>query len=54
VRRFPTAITSRGCALIVRALRVTAIADSGQRYGGRAFVDCLQAARERPLSVDSL
>ncbi len=37
----------------MRALRVDAIADSGQRYAGRAFVDCLRAAHERgvPVSV---
>jgi competence protein ComEC len=40
-----------GCAPIVRALRVDAIADSGQRYGGRAYVDCLAAARERGVPV---
>jgi competence protein ComEC len=42
-----------GCAPIVRALQVDAIADSGQSYGGRAYVDCLAAARERgvPLRI---
>jgi competence protein ComEC len=40
-----------GCAPIVRALRVDAIADSGQRYSGRAYVDCLAAARERGVPV---
>ena len=33
-----------GFAPIVRALRVDAIADSGQRYGGRAFSDGLREA----------
>ena len=33
-----------GCFPIVNALRVDAIADSGQAYGGRAFRDCLAAA----------
>jgi beta-lactamase superfamily II metal-dependent hydrolase len=40
-----------GCAPIVRALRVEAIADFGQPYAGRAFVDCLRAARERGVPV---
>ena len=40
-----------GCAPVVRALRVDAIADSGQRYAGRAFVDCLRAAHERGVPV---
>lgn len=40
-----------GCAPVVRALRVEAIADSGQSYGGRAFLDCLRAARERGVPV---
>ncbi|MEA2689167.1 MAG: competence protein ComEC, partial [Candidatus Eremiobacteraeota bacterium] len=40
-----------GCAPVVRALRVAAIADSGQPYGGRAFADCLRAARERGVPV---
>jgi len=35
----------------VRALRVDTIADSGQQYGGRAYVDCLAAARERGVPV---
>jgi competence protein ComEC len=35
----------------VRALRVDAIADSGQQYSGRAYVDCLAAARERRVPV---
>jgi competence protein ComEC len=40
-----------GCAPIVRTLHVDTIADSGQPYGGRAFADCLQAARERGVPV---
>jgi competence protein ComEC len=40
-----------GCAPVVRALRVDAIADSGQRYGGRAFADCMRAAGERGVPV---
>jgi DNA internalization-related competence protein ComEC/Rec2 len=40
-----------GCAPIVRALPVDAIADSGQQYGGRAYVDCLAAAGERGVPV---
>ena len=40
-----------GCAPVVRALRVDAIADSGQRYAGRAFVDCLRAAHDRGVPV---
>jgi competence protein ComEC len=35
----------------VRALALDAIADSGQQYGGRAYVDCLAAARERGVPV---
>jgi competence protein ComEC len=33
-----------GCRPIVEALRVNAIGDSGQNYGGRAFRDCLREA----------
>ena len=40
-----------GCSPIVQALRVDAIADSGQDYGGRAFRDCLAAARSHHLPV---
>ena len=40
-----------GCAPIVYALPVATIADSGQTYRGRAFRDCLQAARERGVTV---
>jgi competence protein ComEC len=40
-----------GCAPIVRALRVAAIADSGQHYGGRAYVDCQAAAHEAAVPV---
>ena len=36
-----------GCFPIVNALRVDAIGDSGQDYGGRACRDCLAAARAR-------
>ena len=35
----------------MRALRGDAIADSGQRYGGRAYVDCLAAARDHDVPV---
>jgi beta-lactamase superfamily II metal-dependent hydrolase len=35
----------------VNALRVDAIGDSGQEYGGRAFRDCLAAARARHVPV---
>jgi beta-lactamase superfamily II metal-dependent hydrolase len=35
----------------VQALRVDAIADSGQSYGGRAFRDCVAAAREHGIPV---
>ncbi len=40
-----------GCRPIVQALRVDAIGDSGQRYGGRAFQDCLAAARRAHVPV---
>jgi competence protein ComEC len=40
-----------GCFPIVNALRVDAIGDSGQDYGGRAFGDCLAAARSRRVPV---
>jgi len=40
-----------GFAPIVRALRVEAIADSGQRYGGRAFNDGLREARTRSVPL---
>jgi len=35
----------------VNTLRVAAIGDSGQDYGGRAFRDCLAAARARHVPV---
>jgi competence protein ComEC len=35
----------------VNALRVDAIGDSGQEYGGRAFSDCVAAARARHVPV---
>lgn len=40
-----------GCFPIVQAIRVSAIADSGQTYGGRAFRDCMTAARLRHVPV---
>jgi competence protein ComEC len=40
-----------GFPVIVRALRVDAIADSGQRYGGRAFNDGLHQAELRHIRV---
>jgi competence protein ComEC len=40
-----------GCFPIVQALHVDAIGDSGQHYGGRAFRDCLAAARARRVPV---
>jgi competence protein ComEC len=40
-----------GCFPIVNALRVDAIGDSGQEYGGRAFHDCLVAARSHHVPV---
>jgi competence protein ComEC len=40
-----------GCFPIVYALRVDAIGDSGQEYGGRAFRDCLAAARARHVPL---
>jgi beta-lactamase superfamily II metal-dependent hydrolase len=35
----------------VQALRVDAVGDSGQTYGGRAFSDCLAAANLRHVPV---
>jgi hypothetical protein len=35
----------------VQALRVYAIGDSGQTYGGRAFRDCMTAARLRHVPL---
>ncbi|HYW55048.1 MAG TPA: DNA internalization-related competence protein ComEC/Rec2 [Dongiaceae bacterium] len=40
-----------GCLPILEALRVAAIADSGQSYGGRAFSDCMTAARRAHVPV---
>jgi len=40
-----------GCAPIVNALHVDAILDSGQRYSGRAFQDCMAAARRRGVPL---
>ncbi len=40
-----------GCAPIVNALRVDAIGDSGQSYGGRAFRDCVAAARSHGIPI---
>ncbi len=40
-----------GCLPIARALRVDAIGDSGQAYGGRAYRDCLAAARARRIAL---
>jgi hypothetical protein len=42
-----------GCFPIVQALRVDAIADSGQTYGGRAFRDCHVAFLRDLLSVET-
>jgi hypothetical protein len=35
----------------VQALRFEAVGDSGQTYGGRAFRDCMTAARLRHVRV---
>jgi beta-lactamase superfamily II metal-dependent hydrolase len=40
-----------GCFPIVQALRVDAVGDSGQTYGGRAFRDCMTAARIHHVPV---
>lgn len=40
-----------GCAPIVRALPVGRIIDGGQRYGGRAFTDCLSEARAHNVPI---
>jgi competence protein ComEC len=40
-----------GCFPIVQALRVDAVGDSGQTYGGRAFRDCMTAAHNRHVPV---
>ncbi len=40
-----------GFAPVVRALRVRAVADSGQQYGGRAFNDGMREATSRRIPV---
>lgn len=40
-----------GCLSIVQQLRVDAIGDSGQEYGGRAYRDCLTSAHARHVPV---
>lgn len=40
-----------GFPVILRALKVDAIADSGQQYGGRAFNDGLREAAERRVPI---
>ncbi len=40
-----------GCAPLLRTLRVGAILDSGQTYGGHAYRDCLAEARARRVPV---
>jgi competence protein ComEC len=40
-----------GCAPILRKLRVTEVADSGQTYGGHAYHDCLDTARADGVPV---
>jgi competence protein ComEC len=40
-----------GCAPILRAMPVDAIADSGQRYGGTAFKDCIHEAAAHGVPV---
>lgn len=40
-----------GCFSVVTTLRVDRIADSGQRYGGRAYNDCMAAAHARGIPV---
>lgn len=40
-----------GCPSIVRALQVDALAMNGQAYDGRAWRDCLAAARERRVPI---
>jgi competence protein ComEC len=40
-----------GCAPVLRAMPVDAIADSGQRYGGTAFTDCMHEAAARRVPV---
>ncbi len=40
-----------GCFPIVQGMRVDAVGDSGQTYGGRAFRDCMTAARVRHVPV---
>jgi competence protein ComEC len=40
-----------GCAPILRKLRVTEVADSGQTYGGHAYHDCLGTARADGVPV---
>jgi len=40
-----------GCAPILRTMPVDAIADSGQRYGGTAFTDCMHEAAAHRVPV---
>ncbi|MBV8152916.1 MAG: DNA internalization-related competence protein ComEC/Rec2 [Candidatus Eremiobacteraeota bacterium] len=40
-----------GCAPVLRKIRVAEIADSGQRYGGHAYRDCLDTARAEGVPV---
>jgi competence protein ComEC len=40
-----------GCFPIAQALRLDAIGDSGQPYAGRAFSDCMTAARQRTIPI---
>lgn len=40
-----------GCAPVLRKIRVAEIADSGQRYGGHAYHDCLDTARADGVPV---
>ncbi|HKE37825.1 MAG TPA: DNA internalization-related competence protein ComEC/Rec2, partial [Candidatus Baltobacteraceae bacterium] len=40
-----------GCAPVLRKIRVAEIADGGQTYGGHAYRDCFDTARERRVPI---
>lgn len=40
-----------GCRPVLEKLHVAEIADSGQRYGGHAYHDCLEAARRQNVPI---
>lgn len=40
-----------GCRPVLEKLRVAEVADSGQHYGGHAFLDCMGAARRESVPI---